>query len=131
MSEEKRRRSRVAAQFEVVILLDGEKIPVQTSNISMKGLLCTPDPRLLPGVECQVRFTLSRDIRFQIKSKVVRESAGGTAIDFLSMDESAFFHLRNIVRYSSQDADRIDRELQVPAFEPETPGESEPSGQGR
>jgi hypothetical protein len=33
------------------------------------------------------------------------------------MDESAFFHLRNMVRYSSQDADRIDDELQVPAFD--------------
>ena len=49
----------------------------------------------------------------------VRNDATGCAIDFLSMDEASFFHLRNIVRYGSADADSIDQELSVPAFTPE------------
>ena len=46
----------------------------------------------------------------------MRSVEAGTAIDFESMDENAFFHLRNIVRYSADDADRIDQELEIPAF---------------
>ncbi len=58
-------------------------------------------------------FTLSKDVNVRLRGRIVRSSDEGVAVDFESMDESAFFHLRNMVRYSSQDADRIDRELQV------------------
>ncbi len=116
MSDDKRRRSRVDAQFEAVVYLDGEKIPVETKNISMKGVLCTHDPRLEAGRECRVVITLATDIKLRLKAKIIRSLDGGTAIDFESMDETAFFHLRNIVRYSAEDADSIDMELNKPAF---------------
>jgi hypothetical protein len=116
MDENKRRRSRVEAQFDAFVILGDEKIPVHTQNISMKGVLCAYDPRLKAGVECVLLFVLTKEIRFRIAARVVRSQESGTAIDFQSMDETAFFHLRNIVRYSSEDADRIDRELETPAF---------------
>ncbi|NMC48264.1 MAG: PilZ domain-containing protein [Desulfovibrio sp.] len=116
MDDNKRRRSRVEAQFDAFVLLGDEKIPVHTRNISMKGVLCAYDPRLKAGVECVILFVLTKEIRFRIAARIVRSLESGTAIDFQSMDETAFFHLRNIVRYSSEDADRIDRELETPAF---------------
>jgi hypothetical protein len=116
MDDNKRRRSRVEAQFDAFVLLGDEKIPVHTQNISMKGALFTYDPKLTPGAECTVLFVLTKEIRFRIAARIVRSQQSGAAIDFESMDETAFFHLRNIVRYSSQDADRIDRELEIPAF---------------
>lgn len=118
MGEDKRRRSRVSAQFDAYVYIDGEKIPVSTQNISMKGALFGPEPRLAEGRDCTVVFSLAKDIKVRLKCSIVRSSDEGVAIDFESMDESAFFHLRNMVRYSSQDADKIDQELQVPAFEP-------------
>ncbi|QLA16059.1 PilZ domain-containing protein [Desulfolutivibrio sulfoxidireducens] len=123
MDENKRRRSRVEAQFDAYVLLGDDKIPVHTQNISMKGVLCTFDPRLPAGVGCVVLFVLTREIRFRIAARIVRSVESGTAIDFESMDETAFFHLRNIVRYSSKDADRIDRELEIPAFSKKDEGE--------
>jgi hypothetical protein len=123
MGEEKRRRSRVCAQFEAYVYIDGEKIPVSTQNISMKGALFCPEPRLASGRECSVVFNLSKDIHVRLKGTIVRSDAEGMAIDFESMDEGAFFHLRNMVRYSSQDADKIDRELQIPAFDVPHEGE--------
>lgn len=117
MDENKRRRSRVEAQFDAYVLLGDDKIPVQTLNISMKGVLCSFDPRLTPGAECVLLFVLTKEIRFRIASRIVRSVESGTAIDFVSMDEAAFFHLRNIVRYSADDADSIDKEFGTPAFE--------------
>lgn len=118
MGEDKRRRSRVCAHFDASVYCDGEKIPVTTRNISMKGALFCPEPRLAEGRDCTVVFALAKDINVRLKGTVVRANDTGLAIDFESMDESAFFHLRNMVRYSAEDADKIDKELLVPAFEP-------------
>lgn len=117
MGDEKRRRSRVCAQFDAYVYSDGEKIPVTTLNISMKGALLAPEPRLVAGQDCTLVFVLSKEINVRLRGRIVRSSEEGLAVDFESMDESAFFHLRNMVRYSSQDADKIDQELQVPAFD--------------
>lgn len=116
MSDDKRRRSRVNAHFNAVVYIDDEKIPVQTLNISMKGVLCSADPRLVEGKECRIVFTLAKNIKFRVQARIIRTRVSGVAIDFESMDETAFFHLRNIVRYSAEDADMIDRELNSPAF---------------
>lgn len=89
----------------------------------MKGALFCPEPRLAAGRECTVVFSLAKDIKVRLKGAIVRSSSDGMAIDFESMDESAFFHLRNMVRYAAEDADKIDQELQVPAFEPLREGE--------
>ncbi|MEA4857006.1 MAG: PilZ domain-containing protein [Solidesulfovibrio sp.] len=125
MGDEKRRRSRVCAQFDAYVYIDGEKIPVSTQNISMKGALFCPEPRLAEDRECTVVFVLSKEVTVRLKGVVVRSTSEGTAIDFESMDETAFFHLRNMVRYSAQDADTIDKELQVPAFEPQREGDDD------
>lgn len=117
MGEEKRRRSRVCAQFDAYVYSAGEKIPVSTQNISMKGALFCYEPRLASGQACTLIFNLAKDVGVHIKGRVVRSGDEGTAVDFESMDAQAFYHLRNMVRYSAMDADRIDRELQIPAFE--------------
>jgi len=117
MGEEKRRRSRVCAQFDAYAYFDGEKIPLCMHNISLKGALFGPEPRLAAGNECSLIFVLSKDVSIRIKARIVRADEEGTAVDFESMDETAFYHLRNMVRYSSADADRIDQELQHPAFD--------------
>ena len=123
MGEDKRRRSRVCAHFDAYVYIDGEKIPVTTQNISMKGALFSPEPRLAEGRDCTIVFKLAKDISVRLKGQIVRATAEGLAIDFESMDESAFFHLRNMVRYSAEDADKIDDELHIPAFEPMRDGD--------
>lgn len=125
MGEEKRRRSRVCAHFDAYVYCDGEKIPVTTSNISMKGALFCPEPRLIGKHDCTVVFDLAKDITLRIKGRIVRASDEGLAIDFESMDADAFFHLRNMVRYAAGDAEKIDAEMQVPAFAPEPDGDGQ------
>ncbi|WP_027184941.1 PilZ domain-containing protein [Desulfovibrio inopinatus] len=118
MKDNHRRRSRVNAEFQVEVCCDRSKLPIKSKNISLKGMLLSFTDRLKMDQLCILNFTLTSDIQFKIKAKVVRTSEDfGTAVDFVSMNESAFYHLRNIVRYSSEDADAIDHELITPAFE--------------
>ena len=123
MTHNKRRRSRVCAHFDAYVYADGERIPVSTQNISLKGALFCPEPKLAAGMECSVVFDLARDIKVRLKGVVVRSTEEGAAIDFASMDERAFFHLRNMVRFAAEDADKIDAELQTPAFDVSREGE--------
>ena len=77
MGEEKRRRSRVCAQFDAYVYIDGEKIPVSTQNISLKGALFDPEPRLAVGRECTLVFTLAKDITVRLRGSVVRSDEEG------------------------------------------------------
>lgn len=125
MGQEKRRRTRVCAQFDAYAYLEGERIPLSTQNISLKGALFDPEPRLIAGHDCCLIFTLSKDVNVRIKGRTVRSDADGTAVDFESMDEQAFFHLHNMVCYASANADMIDQEMQVPAFDLPPDGEKD------
>jgi len=116
---ELRKRSRVEAQFEGILFLGQTQVPVVTRNVSLKGMLCEPQPEATPDAQCELALMLTQDVTLTVQVKIVRNDATGCAIDFLSMDEASFFHLRNIVRYGSADADSIDQELSVPAFTPE------------
>lgn len=117
MQQDKRKRSRVQAGVEAVLTCGGqEKHPIRIRNVSLKGVLCNPEPELEHLKRCHLHFTLSGDIRFSVEARVIRHDESGLAMDFEGMDEEAFMHLRNIVRYNAPDADAIDRELAVPAF---------------
>ncbi|MBI4807006.1 MAG: PilZ domain-containing protein [Desulfovibrio sp.] len=114
---DKRKRSRVDAGFEAVLSCGAiEKHPVKVKNVSLKGMLCEHAPEIARRKGCTVTITLSDTVSFSIEVRMVRNDAKGLALDFVGMDETAFFHLRNLVRYHSQDPDSIDKELSVPAF---------------
>jgi hypothetical protein len=123
MAPDKRKRSRVHAGLDAVLSCGGlEKFPVRVKNLSLKGMLCDQDSRIGDLKECVVTFELSEAIVFRIESRMIRNDDKGLALDFESMDEKAFFHLRNLVRYNSEDPDTIDQELAVPAFSPKKNG---------
>ncbi|WP_243362966.1 PilZ domain-containing protein [Fundidesulfovibrio terrae] len=121
MTLNKRKRSRVDTGFDAVVSCGGiEKHNVKVRNLSLKGMLCEPDHRIECIKDCSVTIVLSRSISFTIEARMIRNDEKGLALDFESMDEKAFFHLRNIVRYHSLDPDAIDKELSLPAFKPRT-----------
>ena len=123
MDKEQRRRTRIPIQLSVSVQVDYERIPVTSRNLSLKGLLCSPDPRLTIGSNCRVTLRLAPDVHVSVQGTVVRSSRQEIAIDFLAMDEDSFAHLKKIVEYNSQDADQIDEELLRPAFLPPSPDE--------
>jgi len=117
MASDKRRRSRVDTGIDAVLSCGGvEKYPIKVKNLSLKGMLCEPEPRVCCLKDCIVTIKLSASLSFRIEARMVRNDEVGLALDFQGMDEQAFFHLRNLVRYHSLDPDAIDRELTIPAF---------------
>jgi hypothetical protein len=114
--QERRRRSRVPVRLEVTIIQEGEEIPVRSRDLSLKGLSCSPDPRLQVHSCCQVVVALVPEIRVVIKGRVVRGDDRGAAVDFLDMDPDSFTRLHRIVSWHAPEPEAITRELLTPAF---------------
>jgi hypothetical protein len=117
MDQDKRKRSRVPAHFDISILLGEETIQVQIINISLTGILCTTDRRFQKDETCTVVISLREDLRITIDAKMLRVGARETAISFSAMDEESFAHLKNVVQYNTGDADRIEKEFRQKAFD--------------
>lgn len=117
MNEEKRLRTRVPVQFEVSLLFGDELIRTETSNISLKGILCTSNPRIQNKAHCKVIISLSDDVQIVVDSIVTRVGEKESAISFIGMDDESFIHLRKLVEYNMGDAESIDMELHKQAFD--------------
>jgi len=106
----------VPGQFEAVVRCGNHSISVLTDNLSLKGMLCrTGDcSGLEPGALCSIRLELARDIALEVSARVVRCGEDSLALNFEDMDAATFAHLRNIVRFASQNADAIDAEVGIP-----------------
>ncbi len=116
MEVNRRARTRVPFHFEVIVSTDGHEIPVESLNISLKGLLCTADSRFSTDEPCIVTLNLAEDIVVTIHGTIVRADEEKTAIDFRAMDEESFFHLKKIVEYNAGDTEMIESEVTKPAF---------------
>jgi hypothetical protein len=117
MDQDKRKRSRAPAHFDVGILLGDGAIRVQIINISLTGILCTTDRRFRKDDACTVVISLREDLQITIDAKILRVGTGETAISFSAMDEESFSHLKNVVQYNTGDADRIESEFRQKAFD--------------
>jgi len=111
-----RKRSRVDLALEVIIAWQNKTWTVHSENISLKGLLCTPNPGLEVSATCDLRINLTEDIHIQVQSKVARATPDRLALDFIKMDETSFHHLRNLIKLNANDPDFIEQELKYPAF---------------
>jgi len=116
MADERRKRTRVHVHFHVSVLLGEKWVEVNTENISLTGILCTADDRFRTGDVCRVRIRLNQDVVIDLDGKILRSDREQTAISFVSMDEESFFHLKKLLQYNLDNADRIDDELTEPAF---------------
>ena len=124
----RRERSRVEGRFEADLVMGGMTVPVRTENVSLKGMLVVflechqgPDvddcPQGLEDGEGLLRLPLAKGVTVEVEVEMVRARDGRAALRYLGMDEESYGHLRNMVRLAASDADDIDREQSVPAFD--------------
>ena len=113
---ERRRRGRVPVSLEVTVRLEDREIPVESRNLSLKGLACSPHPLLKENACCQVDISLTPAIGVSIKGRVVRVDDSEVGIDFLATDPESFVHLKKIVEYNSRYPETVGMELLTPAF---------------
>jgi hypothetical protein len=113
---EKRRRGRAPVRLEVTVCLEGASIALETRDLSLTGLACSPNPLLQENCPCRVVISLAPKVQAVIKGRVVRADDRGGAIEFLSMDPESFIHLKKIAEFHAQDPERVMLELLRPAF---------------
>ena len=118
MDENRRRRTRVRTGHEALVTVHGEDRPVTTLDLSLKGALTTPLPGLEPGQACGFRIALAPDLSIEAEARVIRSDPAGLALEFTAVDEESFPHLLRLVQLHYGDAESIERELSVPAFDP-------------
>lgn len=116
MADESRRFSRIPFSMHTELEVNGEKYKVEEiTNLSVGGCLLPLHPDLETGTECTITITLAGtadNIAVTIEGEVVRTSPRGIAVKFVRIDPDSLFHLHNIIRYNSPDADAIESEIQ-------------------
>jgi hypothetical protein len=114
MADERRKHTRVPLQLSATVMVGNKAVSVQTWDISLRGMSCTPDGSFKAGSSCSVQWVLGAGIEFCIEGSIVRCSETEAAVFFASMDEEAFFHLKRLVQYNMEDPDAINAELAKP-----------------
>ena len=116
MTKERRKRTRVPVSFELNVLLKGEKIKVQTNNISMTGVNFISPQTFKAGEKCTIDLRLNKEVHLSIEAKILRSKDKETIASFLVMDEESFYHLKRLLQYNAPDSDQIEKEMRKPAF---------------
>jgi len=111
MADERRKHTRVQLQLSVTVIVGNKAVSVQTWDISLRGMSCTPDGSFKAGSACSIQWVLGSGIEFFIEGSIVRCSETEAAVFFVSMDEEAFYHLKCLIQYNTHDPDSIAKEL--------------------
>jgi len=111
MTNDKRRGTRVSADFEAYITIGEVVTPVSTRNLSMKGALLYGCEDCLTGTECELHLPLSPGIRIVVTGELVRIKGSYAAMSFKEMDELSFTFLHRLVTLNAEHPDEVDEEL--------------------
>ena len=115
MTDENRRFSRVRFKVNAEITADNIVYHCkEISNLSVGGCLLPITVELVPGTPCQIKIFLegtAEELKVRIEGEIVRADSGAIAVKFTRIDPDSLFHLQNIIRYNSPDADMVEGEI--------------------
>lgn len=115
MSDDNRRFTRIPFKMNTDLVVNDETYSTEKiTNLSVGGCLLPVDVDPQPGSSCTIKITLegtSDEMAIMIDGEIVRKTPEGLAIKFVRIDPESLFHLQNIIRYNSPDADIIESEI--------------------
>ena len=115
MSDDNRRFTRIPFKMNTKIVINDEDFSTDDiTNLSVGGCLLPLNIEVSPGTSCQIKITLegtTDEMAIRIEGEIVRTTPEGLAINFVRIDPESLFHLQNIVKYNSPDADIIESEI--------------------
>lgn len=111
MSNNKRRTTRVEADFEAYVTIGDVVTPVSTRNISLKGALLYGCEDCETGAACELHLPLTPGIRIVVLGEIVRIKGNFAAMAFKEMDELSFTFLHRLVTLNAEHPDEVDEEL--------------------
>lgn len=106
--------SRVNFQVSATISTATRRFHGQVENLSMNGMFMVTNEQLQPGEAVDISIVLngtSPEIDIAISARVSRIVAEGIAFTFDKIDLDSYTHLKNIVTYNIDDADKILEEI--------------------
>jgi hypothetical protein len=123
--QNRRKRTRVNIEAVVDVHATGARLlGLKSRDLSHKGVFVMGQHPLEADQNCMITVHLLTDgdngPELQMEGRVVRRTAEGTAIDFVSMDPDTYMHLRNLILLNAEDPDQAEKEFSRPAFDPQS-----------
>ena len=115
MSNESRRFTRIPFKMYTEIEINNDTYSTDNiTNLSVGGCLLPIDIKPQPGTSCRIKISLegtSEEMAIRIEGEIIRTTPEGLAINFVRIDPESLFHLQNVIKYNSPDADTIESEI--------------------
>ena len=109
-----RKFSRVKFQAAAIVRAAAHQFQGEVDNLSMNGMFMVTSEQLQPGEAVDISIILngaSPEISVRITGKVSRIGENGIGFSFEKTDLDSYTHLKNIVSYNIDDADKITEEI--------------------
>ena len=115
MSDERRRFTRVPFKARAQLEAGGKRFEAgEITDLGVGGCLLPLSDGPDEGTQCHVKVLLegtSSSLALEVEGEVSRRETGTVAVKFTRIDPDSLFHLQNVIRYNSADADVIEREI--------------------
>ncbi len=113
--ENKRRFTRIPFQVRTELEAQGNYyVADEISNLSIGGCMLPIVAQLEPESTCRLTISLSGTVDpvlINIEGEIIRCDSDAIAVKFTRIDPDSLYHLQNIIRYNSPDADAIEDEI--------------------
>lgn len=109
-----RKFSRVRFHVRATIRIAGRQFHGAVENLSMTGMFLVTDEQLEEGEPADITIALSGtmpEIAVRFSGAVTRITEDGVGFTFAKMDLDSYMHLKNIIAYNSDDAEKVMEEI--------------------
>lgn len=109
-----RQFSRVPFRMAAIIRSEERQFQGNVENLSMRGMFLVTDERLPVGDTVEIAMVLSGtspEVSIEFSGKVCRVSDDGLGFTFEKIDLDSYTHLKNIIAYNIDDAEKVMEEI--------------------
>ncbi len=109
-----RKFSRVTFRIDAQVSTAATRLHGEVQNISMNGMFLRTPEQLPSGTQADITISLNGiepEITINVLGTVSRTVDDGIGFTFGTMDLASYTHLKNIVSYNTDDADKIIEEI--------------------
>ncbi len=109
-----RKFSRVQFNVGATIGIRDRSFQGAVENLSMAGMSLVTDERLAEDEPVAITIVLTGvipEIAVHLKGIVTRKTENGVGLTFEKMDPDSYLHLKNIIAYNSDDAEKVMEEI--------------------
>jgi len=95
-----RQFTRIRFESEATVMVGGCAFPVLTDNLSLNGIYLKTERHFPVGKRAEITFDLpsaSRGSVLTVNGIVVRNDVHGLALQFKSLDQESFTHLKSVI----------------------------------